>query len=365
MAFLYEKATLTTAGLGSESGERKAAQAVFALPCSKRFPLRRIASIVLVVAIAVATLFFWRKSTPPLVARLLPESQAIVYLNLSPLRAATHFDRKPVAHDPDYQRFIDATGIDAERDLDQAAIALTRLPDLSGPNGGLAFSEVFAGHFDPARLTRYLNTIASATDSYAGRTIYAIPSQGRTVRVAVLPHGLIAVSNTPTPEQLHSILDRARTAWLPFGSAGPTLLSEHYRDLPVLSLAWGLGEIGLPFAEHGELRLLGLTLPFRMDETFVASLRWTGALRFRLEEIAPNEQAARASAGALSGLLSLGRIAENTLPDKVTGADLRTLLDSASVTHYADRAVLNATLPEGLLRSLAGTNGPLSPRTGK
>ncbi len=327
--------------------------------------MRRIAWIVAVIALAVLAFFLYRKSTPPLVARLLPESQAIVYLNVSPLRAATHFDRKPIAHDPDYQRFIDATGIDAERDLNEVALALTRLPDLSGPNGGLAFSEVFAGRFDPARLTRYLNSIASATEPYAGRTIYAIPSQGRTVRVAVLPHGLVAVSNTPTPEQLHSILDRARTAWLPFGSGGSTLLGEHYRDLPVLSLAWGLGQIGLPFAEHGELHLLGLTLPFRMDATFVASLRWTGALRFRLEEIAPNGQAARASAGALSGLLSLGRIAEEELPEQVTSAQLRTLLDSASVTQYADRAVLNATLPEALLHSLAGTNGPLSPRSSK
>ena len=327
--------------------------------------MRRIALIVAVVVLAVLAFFFWRKSTPPLVARLLPESQAIVYLNLSPLRAATHFNRKPVAHDADYQHFIDATGIDAERDLDEVALALTRLPDLSGPNGGLAFSEVFAGRFDPARLTRYLSTIAPATEAYAGRTIYAIPSQGRTVRVAVLPHGLVAVSNTPTPEQLHSILDRARTAWLPFGSGGSTLLSEHYQDLPVLSLAWGLGQIGLPFAEQGELRLFGLTLPFRMDATFVASLRWTGALRFRLEEIAPDAPAARVSAGALSGLLSLGRIAEDNLPTQATSTDLRALLDSASVTQYADRAVLNATLPQGLLRSLAGTTGPLSPRPGK
>ena len=327
--------------------------------------MRRTALIVAFVIVALGGAFFWQKSTPPLVARLLPESQAIVYLDLGPLRAATHFDRRPVAHDPDYQHFIDQTGIDAERDLDEAALALTRLPDQSGPNGGLAFSEVFAGRFDAARLTRYLGTIASATESYAGRTIYAIPSQGRTVRVAVLPHGMVAVSNTPTPEQLHSILDRARTAWLPFGSGGSTLLSEHYRDLPVLSLAWGLGQIGLPFAEQGELRLLGLILPFRVDATFVASLRWTGALRLRLEEIVPSGPAARASASAMSGLLSLGRIAEDNLPAQASSTDLRALLNSASVTQYADRAVLSATLPQGFLRPLAGTSSPLSPHPAK
>ncbi len=331
--------------------------------------MRRTALLILLLALALgATLFFWRRSTPPLVARLLPESQGILYVNLSPLRAATHFNRKPVPHDPDYQHFIDVTGIDVECDLDEAAFALDRLPDLTGPNGGLAYSEAFAGHFDPARLSRYLAGAAISTENYAGLTIYSIPSDGRIVRVAVLPRGflsniepgLVLVSNTPTPEQIHSMLDRARTAWLPFGSGEATLLSAHYRDLPVLSLAWGLGEIGLPFADHGELRLLGLSLPFRLDATFVASLRWTGMLRVRIEEIAPSEAAARASATALSGLLSLGRLAENNLPGQMTNADLQSLLNTASVTQYNDRAVLNATLPDKLLRSLVRSPEPVS-----
>ncbi len=328
-----------------------------------RWTRGRIASIVLVLAVALAAIavFFWRRNTPPLAARILPESQAIVYFNLSPLRAATHFDRHPVAHDPDYQRFINATGINFERDLNEAAFALDRLPDASGPNGGLAFSEVFVGRFDAARLTRYLAGIAASTGSYDGRTIFDIPSQGRTVRVALLPHGMVAVSNTPTPEQIHSILDRARAASLPFSSGEPTLLAEHYRDLPALSLAWGLGEIGLPFGDHGEFRLFGFTLPFRLDATFVASLRWTGALRLRIEEIAPTQGAAEASAKALSAMLSLGRLAENNLPAAATNAGARAFFNGASVLQYNDRAVLKATLPETLLRSLVETPDRLAP----
>ena len=326
---------------------------------------KRTFVVLLILALALgAGLFFWRSATPPLVARLLPESQGIVYFNLSPLRAATHFDRKPVAHDPDYQRFIDATGINFERDLNEAAFALDHLPDSTGPNGGLAFSEVFAGRFDPVRLAKYLAGIAASTEVYDGRTIFDVPNDGRTVRVAVLPHRMVAVSNTPTTEQIHSILDRARTAWLPFHSSEPTLLSEHYHDLPVLSLAWGLGQIGLPFGDHGEFRVFGLTLPFRLDATFVASLRWTGALRLRIEEIAPNETAARASASALSGLLKLGQLAENNLPGQITSADTQALLNSASVVQYNDRAVLNATLPETLLRSLVRSPDALAPSSG-
>ncbi len=327
-----------------------------------RWTRGRIALLALVAALALGGgLFFWRKSTPPLAARILPESQAILYFNLSPLRAATHFDRKPVTHDPDYQRFIDETGIDFERDLNEAAFALEHLPSSNGPNSGLAFSEVFAGRFDPLRLARYLAGISTSTEVYDGRTVFNIPNDGRTVRVAILPRSMVAISNTPTPEQLHSMLDRARTAWLPFGSSEPTLLTEHFRDLPVLSLAWGLGQIGLPFGDHGEFRILGLTLPLRLDATFVASLRWTGALRLRVEEIAPGETAARASAKALSGLLSLGRLAENNLPAQVTDSDTQSFLNSASVLQYNDRAVLNATLPENLLRSLVQTPDSLAP----
>ncbi len=322
-----------------------------------RWTRGRIALLVLALVIVfAAAAVLWRKNTAPLAARILPESQAILYFNLGPLRAATHFNRTPVQHDQNYQRFIDATGIDFERDLDEAAFALDSLPDATGPNGGLAFSEVFAGHFDPQRLARYLTGIAASTDIYASHTIYNVASDGRTVRVALLPHGMVVVSNTPTAEQIHSMLDRDRTAWLP-GTSQPTLLTEHYRDLPVLSLAWGLGQIGLPFGDHGELRVFGLTLPLRLDAVFVASMRWTGVLRLRVEEIAPNEAAAQASASALSGLLSLGRLAENNLPGSVTNADAQALLNSASVVQYNDRAVLNATLPEPLLRALFRTSG--------
>lgn len=319
--------------------------------------------IVIGLLLLFGVFYLWHKSNPPLAARLLPESQGILYFNLSPLRAATHFDQKPVAHAPDYQHFIDATGINFERDLDQAAFALDRLPDLTGPNQGLAFSEVFVGHFDAARLTRYLATISSAnaSESYAGRTIYSIPSDGRTVRVAVLPHGMVAISNTPTAEQIHSILDRQRTAWLPFGGSEPTLLAEHYHDLPVLSLAWGLGQIGLPFGDHGEFRVLGLTLPIRLDATFVASLRWTGALRLRIEEIAPNQAAAEASAQALNGLLGIARLAENNLPSQATNPGVQALLNSSSVAQFNDRAVWNATLPDSLLQSLVHSPDSLAP----
>src|SRR5665213_1489548 len=104
--------------------------------------------IVLALVAALGVAIFLRKAAPPEAARLLPESDAIVYFNLKPLRLATHFDRTSVNRSADYQHFIDATGIVPERDLDDAAFALHRMDDPNGPNGPVGYSEVFEGRFD-------------------------------------------------------------------------------------------------------------------------------------------------------------------------------------------------------------------------
>src|ERR1700742_234036 len=134
--------------------------------------MRRRTWISLVIALAVlgalAVALYLRAKAPPEAARLLPESDAIVYLNLKPLRAATHFDQSPVPRSADLQRFVDQTGIVPERDLDAAAFALHRMPDPRGPNGAVAYSEVFVGRFDGQRLGAYLATIATSKESYAG-----------------------------------------------------------------------------------------------------------------------------------------------------------------------------------------------------
>ena len=122
--------------------------------------------LALIVALAVA--LYLRQKAPPEVARLLPESDAIVYANVKPLRLATHFDRTVVKRSPEFQHFIDATGIVPERDLDEVAFALHRMDDPNGPNGPVAYSEVFEGRFDGDRLGRYLASIATAQESYAG-----------------------------------------------------------------------------------------------------------------------------------------------------------------------------------------------------
>src|ERR1035437_7438415 len=170
---------------------------------------RRTLLIVAAVLVLMTVAIFLRSKAPPEADRLLPESDGIIYFNLKPVRTFTHFkDLKAPERAPDYQQFVDATGIDWERDLDQVAIALHRMPDPNGPNGPVAYSMVLVGKLTGQRLNDWLDSHAVSRESYDGHTIYSIPSEGRTVRVAQIGYDMVAVSNTPTPEQIHSMIDR-------------------------------------------------------------------------------------------------------------------------------------------------------------
>jgi hypothetical protein len=312
--------------------------------------------LALMVALVVALVL--RKAAPPEAARLLPESDAIVYANVKPLRAATHFDRTPVTRNPDYQRFVDATGIVPERDLDSAAFALHRMDNPNGPNGPVGYSEVFEGRFDGGRLASYLETIATSKESYAGHDIYTIAvgdgKLTRPLRIAQLGYDTIAASNMPTPEQIHSILDRHRAAASPF--SGSSLLSERYRDVPAFSSAWAIGHIGLPFSDRGYISIFGLELPLAEDTTFVASLRFLGTLHLKIEQIATSEaDAAKATATLISllGLLKTVEKAEAQMhPQAATDAEFQQLTDSAKIEQHKDRAVVTANIPLDLVKKL-------------
>ena len=322
---------------------------------------------VLVIVAALAVAFVLRREAPPEVARLLPESDAIVYANLKPLRLATRFDQQPVKHSAEYQRFIDATGVVPERDLDAVAFALHRMDDPRGPNGPVGYSEVFEGHFDGNRLTQYLQSIASAKEGYAGHDIFTIPISDdeptgrvtRPLRVVQLGYDTVAASNMPTAEQIHLILDRHRAAASPF--AGSSLLEARYREVPLLSSVWGIGHIGLPFSERGHISVFGLELPIPEDTTFVASMRYVGSVHLRIEEIAPSEGEAARSTEALGALASLVK----SLPGRSTGskddAELRSALDSLKVDQHKDRAVITATIPLELLRRISGASSGSPP----
>ena len=315
---------------------------------------RRTLFIVAAVLLLMAVAIFLRSKAPPEAARLLPESDGIFYVNLKPVRTFFHKDFKPPERVPEYQQFVEATGIDWERDLDEAAVALHRMPDPHGPNGPVAYSMVLVGRLTGARLNAWLDAHAASRESYAGHTVYNIPSEGRTVRVAQVGYDMVAVSNTPTPEQIHSMLDRHRTAALPF--SGSTLLSRHFHEVPLLSLAWGVGQIGLPFSESGAIQVLGFRLPLQSDSTIVASLTPTlplaASLRVRVEEIAPSDDAAANQAAALSMLVILARGFTSPLGENAANRGLKELLKTAEVKQERNRVLMTATLPLSVVSGL-------------
>jgi hypothetical protein len=222
----------------------------------------------------------------------------------------------------------------------------------------VGYSEVFEGRFDGERLEKYLASIATAKEAYAGHDIFTIPvGDGKTMRplrIAQLGYDTIAASNMPTAEQIHSILDRHRAAASPF--SGSSLLSARYRDVPAFASAWAIGHIGLPFSERGLISIVGLQLPLPEDTTFVASLRYLGTLHLRIEQIAPTEADATRAAQTLTTLLglikSVQQAQEQMQPDPGSAPPFREMSDSIKIEQHKDRAVLTANIPLELVTKL-------------
>jgi hypothetical protein len=227
----------------------------------------------------------------------------------------------------------------------------------------VAYSEVFEGRFDGARLARYLSGMASSQEQYAGHIIYTIPVEGRRLRIAQLGYDTIAASNMPTPEQIHSMLDRYRASASPF--AGSSLLASRYRDVPLLSSAWAIGHVGLPFSERGRITVFGLRLPLPEDTTFVASLRYgLGTLHLRIEQIAPSEADAARSTEALDALLHLFQAIQPKIEAQSEATDnqaMREFTESIQIEQHKDRAVLTANLPMQLLKKLVTPESAIAP----
>lgn len=314
-------------------------------------------TLLLCMAVALATalaVVLWTSHRPPRVARILPESDAILYADLKPARLATHFERSAPARSLEFQAFVDATGIVPERDLDEVAFGLIKRPDPAGPNGPVAYTEAFRGHFDASRLTRYLRQKSAGEERYASHDIYTLPAseagstEPRTLRVVILAPGEIAVSNAPTAEQIHVVVDRDRAGLL--GATTPSLLAEWYPEVPALSAAWGIGSLGLPFAESGHVALLGLDLPLPADQPMIASLRYLGVLRLRIAAVAPTPELAMQQTGALTSMVGVARAlgVGHPSPGPVAAA-----LDSIAITRSGSRTVITADLPTDLLRQIA------------
>jgi hypothetical protein len=315
-------------------------------------------ALALVAAIASGIyLWMWMHAAPECV-RLLPDSDAVVYVNLVPLRVANVFNSlKKVAHDQDYENFIEQTGFDFERDLDEVGIAVhlpSAPPDANVPAGAAQetrFSEVFKGNFDRNRANAFFRKISRSTEIYRGKEIYTIPVENRLVRVAILSANQVAVSNVESPQIIHQMIDRAPESGLPF--IEPALVREHYKDVPFGSLAWAIGKYSSSSNSQNLSLPGGFDLPLPAQTTWVVSLRFAGSIELKAQALTSNEEDARKVADTLGTLLSLFRSLQTNIGTQGPDADVKNFFDSLQVTQEENRATFTATVPIGFIKKLA------------
>jgi hypothetical protein len=319
---------------------------------------------VLLVAAAVAAAVVLRKHAPPEPARLLPGADGFAYINLGWVRRANLAGDLPaVPHDPDYEQFIQATGFQFERDLDEAALAIhypAKSPDAKLDTAQPPrFSEVFVGKIDGERLRAYLRQIASSVENYKTREIYNIALEGRTVRVAILGVDTVATSNLDDPLVIRGIIDRSRKLASPFG--GPALLRQFYKEVPFASLGWAIFKIQ-PSENHAASGPVGWSFLFAKPATVVASVRYLGAVHFKVQALTGSDQEANQLASRVDTYLNLFRTAETTVSTPGPDPDLKAFFDSLKIQPEKTRAILTGNVPLGLIRkALAEAPSSVSP----
>jgi hypothetical protein len=318
-----------------------------------------IALAVVIISAALVVAVQLRKAAPPEPARLLPSADAFLYANFTWVRKANSGKPfLPVAHDPDYERFIQETGFDYERDLDAVAFAV-HYP-ASWPGGGTGgtapeprFSEVFIGRFDGGKCAAYMKQHAQSVDNYNSVDIYTIPISGRTFRVAIVGVDTVAASNHEDPAVIRGIVDRSRRLASPFG--GPAFLRRYYKRVQLASPVWLIARID-PSAPAFE----GWSSVFAKPTNLVISASYnplhlplrSGVLHVRAEADAATEDGARNIADKLNVFLSMFHSAEASVGSPGTDADVKTVFDSLHVRQEENRAVLQATVPTTFFRKI-------------
>lgn len=308
--------------------------------------------VVVVLAGAIVVAILLRKAAAPEVARLLPDSDAVFYINLEPIRLLTGLGKKPVTdRDPEYEQFVQETGFDFERDLDHAAFAIHY-----GQRNDeeTRYSEILQGHFDHSRVSQYLAKLSNnAIEHYQGFDIYAIPLEGRTLRVALLGLDTAAASNNPEPGFIHYMIDHYKESALPF--AGPALVRHYYRRVPLGSVAWTIARMPqqASMQDHGELLIPGgwsSLLP--RGSVVIASARPLTEVHLRAQVITDSETQARSFAGKLEAFLALFNSIDISMDAGGPDPDAKRVFESLQVKQEKNEAVVTASVPFAFFRKI-------------
>jgi len=171
------------------------------------------------------------------------------------------------------------------------------------------------------------------------------------VRVAILGLDTVAVSNLPDSAAIHQMIDKYRAAAWP--ASGPSLVREHYRQVPLATVAWALAHVpGQPGQAPALVLPGGMEMPVHWlaGSTIVGSARYLGALHLRIEALMQSENDARQLAETAQTFLVLLKGAESSTTQSGTDADVKAFFNSLTVEEHGTRVALTATLPQGFIR---------------
>jgi hypothetical protein len=306
--------------------------------------------LVVCLALVAATGALWYYASlrrAPEIVKLLPDASSILYANVAPIRAATHFDQHwDFEHDPAYDDFVGTTGIQPARDLDELAMAI------QGTAQDRRYSEVMRGRFDPTRLETLLKRLADHSEQIDGKTVYTIPHEGRPVRVCILNSNTVLASNTNEDANLRAMLTHFARR-----SAAPQVVRDNLRIVPLSSPIWWVGRFDANQQPAITLGNSSIGLPFPAGTTLVASARYLTSLELRAVAITQNEEEATAVNQKLEGAL---RFARNLSSAK--NSDISQLLMTVSVAREKNNVVLTAKIPPALLEQLSHEFGEPAPQ---
>ena len=310
-------------------------------------------AVILVIGAIVAALLL-RKSAAPDAVRLLPNADAILYVNLEPVRLLTDLGKNPPKNrEPEYENFARQTGFEFERDLHRAALAIHygRTP------GNLAvetrYSEILQGQFDNQRVSEYLRKLSQGVERYNDFDIYIIPLEGRTLRVVLLGVDMAVASNTDGSDVIHGMVDRYKQAALPF--AGPTLASDYYARVPLGSVVWTIARIPDNSAaqDRSELLLPGSwssLLP--RGSIVIASARPLNEVHLRAQVLLKGENEARNFTERVNTFLALFRTLDISVEGGGPDPDVRKAFDSFQIRQDKSEAVLTASVPFAFFKKI-------------
>jgi hypothetical protein len=313
-----------------------------------------VAVAILVIAGGIVTAILLRKRAAPDAVRLLPESDAVLYVNLEPIRLLTDLGKKPPKErDPQYEEFVRQTGFEFERDLDKAAFAIHYGVPVKGKPAETRYSEILQGHFDSGRVSDYLRKVATQVERYRDYDVYDIPVEDRTVRVALLGIDTAAASNVDSPEVIRGMIDSYKQAALPF--AGPALVSQYYGRVPLGSIVWTIARPSASSAaqDRGELLLPGSWSGLLPRDSLVIASAWPlNDVHLRVDVITHSADEAQRFTEQVGTYLTLFKSLEISVDAGGPDKDVKAAFDSLEIHQDKSEAVLMAKVPYAFFKKV-------------